>query len=50
VLDYVPSLSDPQADWSDLARLSLGTGALTKLGSITPAQSKWSDDPKGIGL
>ena len=51
VLDYVPPPSDssPVKQWSDLAQLG-SNGALTNLGSITPAQSQYTADLEYIGL
>ena len=50
MLDYVPPPSGPSPDWSDLAQLQIASGALTNLGSVTPAQAKWSGDLQQIGL
>lgn len=50
VLDYVPPPSGPSPDWSDLAQLHIGSGALTNLGSITPSQAKWAGDLQQVGL
>ena len=50
ILDYVPPPSGPSADWSDLAKIRIDTGALTNLGSITPSQAKWASDLQQIGL
>ena len=46
VLDYIPL---PGAQWSDLAQLDPGSGALTNLGSIT-AQGSSTNDLAFIGL
>jgi len=51
VLDYVPPQSDsqPVKQWSDLAQLA-ANGALSNLGSITPATSASTADLEYIGL
>ncbi|MDE1961116.1 MAG: hypothetical protein KGI64_03830 [Xanthomonadaceae bacterium] len=45
ILDYIPPLSTTYLQWSDLAQISLSTGALTDLGSITPPSSYSVNSP-----
>lgn len=46
ILDYVPPPSgNTSADWSDLAKVSVASGALTVVGNITPPASTGTNSP-----